>query len=220
MPFGGPRRHAPEQDGRGCPETLIVVRTARPEGRRPPGGPVPRRAAKFRPKGVRVSDPWLSVIIPTYNGIDYVESALGSVVSQAGEGVEIVVVDDGSTDGTAERVRGYRDRHGVTLVVRPHGGNWLATTNHGLSLARGDFACVLHQDDVWAPGRIARLREGLRAHPRTAFLIHPSRFIDDRGRHLGLWRCPLQGTVPRPRGPAPAAPYPEFRRGPRRGVPP
>ena len=146
-----------------------------------------------------MSGPWLSVIVPTYNGDQYVASALDSILAQADEGIEVIVVDDGSTDETVKILERYRNRFGITVVLRSHTGNWLMTTNHGLSIAGGRFACVLHQDDLWLPGRFDQVRWRLRASPDSNLLIHPSWFIDDRGSRLGLWRCPLKDSFPDPK---------------------
>jgi GT2 family glycosyltransferase len=132
----------------------------------------------------------LSVVMPTYNGERYLAPALESLLSQLDAGVELVVVDDGSTDGTVELVE--RLTHGTaTRILRPgRMGNWVAATNLGLSQARGEWACFLHQDDLWLPGRLARLRAELPG-TKGALLVHDTRFIDPGGDPLGRWTCPF-----------------------------
>ena len=83
--------------------------------------------------------PWLSVIMPTYNGDAYLESALQSLVVQTDQDFEVVVVDDGSTDTTLRIIRAYSNHLPMTLVERPHRGNWVANTNLGMSLAKGRY---------------------------------------------------------------------------------
>jgi GT2 family glycosyltransferase len=135
--------------------------------------------------------PWLSVVMPTYNGAAYLSQALESVRAQADYGVEVVAVDDGSTDATAAILASFAGRLPIRVVRQSHRGNWVAGTNYGLSLARGEWACFLHQDDVWLSGRLAALRAAVRRRPQATLAVHPSWYIDRRGKKLGLWRCPL-----------------------------
>jgi GT2 family glycosyltransferase len=132
----------------------------------------------------------LSVVMPTYNGERYVAGALESLLDQRDAGVELIVVDDGSTDGTVETVERLT-RGTPTRLLRPGRlGNWVAATNLGLREARGDWCCLLHQDDLWLPGRLARLRAELpSAH--GALLLHDARYVDPSGLPLGDWTCPL-----------------------------
>ena len=122
-------------------------------------------------------------------------AALESVQSQYCEELEVVVVDDGSTDGTM-RILEYFSRSLPLRVVRPGRlGNWVATTNIGLREACGEWACFLHQDDLWLPGRMSRLLPEL-GKAEGAMVLHHSAFIGPRGERLGPWTCPLkQGNV-------------------------
>jgi glycosyltransferase involved in cell wall biosynthesis len=106
-----------------------------------------------------------------------------------------VAVDDGSTDDTWDVLARYADRLNLT-VVRRRVGNWVANTNHGLGLARGVYACVLHQDDYWLPGRLAAVRHQLAATPDVVLLLTQARFVGLDGADLGVWRCPLPGYRP------------------------
>lgn len=135
--------------------------------------------------------PWLSVVMPTYNGEAYLENALDSVAGQADSTIEIVAVDDGSTDRTRAILARYARRLPMRTILRAHSGNWAAHTNLGLSMAAADYACILHQDDCWMPGRLRRARSLLSEYPSLTLLLHASWFIDSRGRRVGLWRCPL-----------------------------
>jgi GT2 family glycosyltransferase len=135
--------------------------------------------------------PWLSAIVPTYNGERYLRAALESVKAQDRAGLELIAIDDGSTDGTLAILEEYSAALPLRVVQRPRTGNWVATTNHALSLARGEYACFLHQDDLWLDGRVEALARVVKDAPDAAMVVHPSWFVDDRGKRLGLWRCPL-----------------------------
>lgn len=137
--------------------------------------------------------PWLSVIMPTYNGARYVGHALASVLEQSPEGVEVLVVDDGSSDGTLDVVRSFESSIAVRTVLHEPGGNWVRASNAGLRAARGRYACFLHQDDMWLPGRVATLRRVMASEGNDVRLIvHPARFVGPDGERLGSWGCPLE----------------------------
>jgi hypothetical protein len=138
-----------------------------------------------------MSDPWLSVIVPTYNGAPYLAQALASIEGQHASGLEVIAVDDGSTDATLAVLESYAHRLPLRVFARSRVGNWVANTNYGLVEARGRYVCFLHQDDLWLPGRLRVLRSLLAREPQAALLLHPSRYVDARGRWLGVWRCPL-----------------------------
>lgn len=135
--------------------------------------------------------PWLSVIIPTYNGSKYLASALNSIVVQQKNEIECIVIDDGSTDNTLEIVREYQDKLNIVLITKARAGNWVTNTNHALSVAKGIYACFLHQDDLWLEGRLENIKNAIAAYPQASLYLHDSVFIDEQSKPLGLWRCPL-----------------------------
>jgi glycosyltransferase involved in cell wall biosynthesis len=146
-----------------------------------------------------VDQPWLSVIMPTFNGAAFVSDALQSVARQHDGTIEVVAVDDGSTDATRAILSDYSRRLPVTVIERRHSGNWVESTALGMSAARGEYLCWLHQDDLWRPQRLAALRRLTSAFPDAAFIVHPSWYIDASGRRIGYWHCPLP-RVRRPLG--------------------
>lgn len=134
--------------------------------------------------------------MPTYNGERFVASALQNIVEQRAEGIEVVVVDDGSTDRTSDIVSEFARTLRVRLITRGRIGNWVAATNLGLREAEGEWACFLHQDDFWLPGRIARLRRELQDAKGT-LVLHNALFVGPNDEVLGPWTCPLhEGDVP------------------------
>ncbi|MEO0557088.1 MAG: glycosyltransferase family A protein [Bacteroidota bacterium] len=105
--------------------------------------------------------PLVSVIIPVYNGADMLPAALESVFEQDYAPLEVVVVDDGSTDGSTEVAESY---DGVRVIRQPNAGP-SAARNTGLANTTGPLIAFLDADDVWPPGRLTRLVDVLNAHP-------------------------------------------------------
>lgn len=104
----------------------------------------------------------ISVIIPAYNAQDFIGEAIESVQSQNITDLQIIVVDDGSTDGTAEKVsHGYPN---VTLVHKQNGGAATAR-NAGIASAQGDYIAFLDADDLWLPGKLSVQYQHLKTHP-------------------------------------------------------
>jgi glycosyltransferase involved in cell wall biosynthesis len=104
----------------------------------------------------------VSVIVPVFNGERYLAEALGSVRSQSYSELELIVVDDGSTDSTPDILRTMGDR--VRCVRRPHAGV-AAALNHGVELARGAFLSFLDADDLWVPEKLALQMAALEREP-------------------------------------------------------
>lgn len=111
--------------------------------------------------------PAISVVIPTYDRKDYLLEALESVLAQHVPPDEILVVDDGSTDGTREALAPYERR---IRYIRQDNQGKSAARNTGILAARGDYVAFLDSDDVWEPERIAVTRSALGAAPPDVVL--------------------------------------------------
>lgn len=98
--------------------------------------------------------PRVSVVIPTYNRRDVVREAIASVTAQTYPDVEVIVVDDGSDDGTAEVVSEFHEFDEVQYVHQANRGV-SAARNVGVARARGDLIAFLDSDDVWQPDKLA-----------------------------------------------------------------
>jgi glycosyltransferase involved in cell wall biosynthesis len=96
--------------------------------------------------------PKVTVIIPTYNRLPFLKEGIDSVLAQDFEDFELIVVDDGSTDGTAEAVRQYGGR--VKLLQHPENRGVSAARNKGILHARGKYIAFLDSDDLWVKGKL------------------------------------------------------------------
>lgn len=127
-----------------------------------------------------VPDPLVSILIPCYNSARWIAATLDSALAQTHPRCEIIVVDDGSTDGSAALVERYIAR-GVKLVRQPNAGA-AAARNTALRHARGEFIQYLDSDDLLAPDKIARQVAAVAAAPAGTIAAGPwGRFTDDPG---------------------------------------
>jgi len=112
--------------------------------------------------------PLISCIIPVYNGARYLAEALGSIVAQTYRPLEIVVVDDGSVDGTQELVTscGYQVQYWRQTNAGP-----ASACNQGLRVSQGEMVAFLEQDDLWHPEKLERQWARFRARSELDFCV-------------------------------------------------
>jgi hypothetical protein len=120
--------------------------------------------------------PAISIITPCYNGARFLADTLASAASQTHPPLEIIVIDDGSTDGSAE----IAERFGppVRVIRQPNRGESVAR-NRGLSEARGSHVLFLDADDLLAPGALARLGEAIDGKPDAVAVMSCAWFTGD-----------------------------------------
>ena len=142
------------------------------------------------------SSPLVSVVIPTWNGRRYLPSTLESVFAQTYPAWEIVAVDDASTDGTVELLRGYGER--VRVIARTtNSGTADVPRYQGVEAARGELVALLDGDDQWEPDKLERQVAFMREHPEVPLSHHYVRLIDAEDRPGAIRH---EGIVP-PTGP-------------------
>jgi glycosyltransferase involved in cell wall biosynthesis len=95
----------------------------------------------------------VSVIIPTWNRLALVQRAIGSVVAQSHHHWQLIVVDDGSTDGTVEELRKLADSR-IEVIAAPHSGSTAISRNRGIEAAKGEWIAFLDSDDLWFPRKL------------------------------------------------------------------
>jgi len=122
--------------------------------------------------------PKVSVIIPTFNSAGTIAEAVDSALSQSHLDIEIIVVDDGSSDNTRIVLEQYRSKIKY-LFQKNHGV--AAARNCGMRLATGDYIAFLDADDVWLPTKIERQTAVLESDPGTGFVYCDNYFVDIRG---------------------------------------
>lgn len=108
--------------------------------------------------------PLVSVILPTYNGAECIAEAIQSVLDQTYPNIELIVVDDGSTDGTKTIVESFSDK-GVQFVAKPKNSGIADSLNVGILKAKGQYFARMDDDDVCMPERLMAQVEFLEQHP-------------------------------------------------------
>lgn len=137
--------------------------------------------------------PLVSVIIPTYNRSELVSRAIESALAQTYENVEIIVVDDASTDDTRDVVRSYGDR--VTLLTHETNRHVSAARNTGIERSSGEYVAFLDDDDEWLPTKLQRQYDCITTAGDEVGLVYSWMDYHDGERICKRYRPRLQGDI-------------------------
>lgn len=127
--------------------------------------------------------PPISVVVPLYNKATYIKATLASVIAQTVRADEIIVVDDGSTDGSGDLVRSGFPQ--VKVLTQPNQGVG-AARNRGLTEARNTWVAFLDGDDLWLPNHLAELSGLIGAFPECILVSSRYRVVVPNRRSLSL----------------------------------
>ena len=137
----------------------------------------------------------VSVITPLYNSERFIRDALQSVLDQTHTNVELLVIDDGSPDHSADLVESIGDPR--IQVFRQSNTGPCRARNSGIARAKGDFIGFIDHDDYWAPDKLEKHIAHLERSPSVGISYGPSAFMDENGDRLGLYQVPqLTGVTP------------------------
>jgi len=125
--------------------------------------------------------PFFSVVMPVYNHAAYVGAAIESVRAQTFRDWELVVVDDGSTDGSGAIVDGYAVQDPRIVVIHQANGGEGAARNRALAAARAPWLAFLDSDDLWYPETLQHYADFIAAHPEATFLYGRRHRLNDDG---------------------------------------
>jgi glycosyltransferase involved in cell wall biosynthesis len=132
--------------------------------------------------------PKVSVVVPIYNQAGFIRDTVESVLRQDHQNIELVLSDDGSTDGTSEVLREYaaREPERVKLVASEENTGIAGAFNRALDAHTGDYIAWLGGDDVMLPGKLSRQVATLELHPEAIGCCHDAEVFDsDSGRAYG-----------------------------------
>lgn len=126
-------------------------------------------------------NPKVSIILPTYQRVDLLRGVVENLLGQTLQDTEVIVVDDGSSDGTAEAMRAITDPR--LRYLAPGRLGVPAIVNHGFATARGDYVIICHDHDDYEPTMLAQFAAFLDTHPSVAYVFS------------GLTLCSVDGTT-------------------------
>ncbi|HET8797710.1 MAG TPA: glycosyltransferase [Thermoanaerobaculia bacterium] len=132
--------------------------------------------------------PTVSVVVPVRNGAAYLADALESVLDQSFVCFELIVVDDGSTDDSAEIAEAFARRDPRVVVLRREHSGLVRSLNDGIAGARGTYIARMDADDLCHPGRLEKQIAYLDAHPECVAVGCAVEVIDARDHHVGVIR--------------------------------
>lgn len=140
--------------------------------------------------------PLVSIIVPVYNGEKYLRESLDSIISQTYSRIEIIVMDDASTDSTHAILESYGDTIRVIRQLQNRG--IYANANDGIAMARGEYIAVYHADDVYEPAMVEREVAFLERYPEAGAVFSSLTFIGPRSERFGQLELPpaLRGNRP------------------------
>lgn len=141
----------------------------------------------------------VSVLLTCYNHVDFLRAAWDGIQTQTYRDLEIIALDDGSTDGTRELLSSLAATSELPcrVVLNEENLGTYGTLNRGLELAEGELIAVLNDDDVWLPNKLERQIQILQEHPEVGLVHTHGRFIDGRGEVFE--GSPLGFTFPKTR---------------------
>lgn len=140
--------------------------------------------------------PLVSIIVPVFNGEDYLRESLDSILAQTYSRTEILVIDDASTDRTPEIIASYGSR--VRCHRLPENRGQYVNDNEAIAAARGEYIAIYHADDVYEPRIVEREVEALERYPEAGAAFCKDIFIDLEGHEVGRLQIPreIQGGIP------------------------
>lgn len=131
----------------------------------------------------------VSVLLPVYNCEKFVAEAIDSILTQSFNDFELIIVNDGSTDRSAEIIRSYTDPR-IVYIENDQNAGLVRVLNSGLSMAQGVFIARMDADDISYPGRFEKQVSYLLAHPEIGVVGSAMQEINSEGRDLSSCRFP------------------------------
>lgn len=141
-----------------------------------------------------MSPPLVTVLMPVYNGAPFLGEAISSVLAQSFIDFELLIIDDGSTDNSAELIRSHADER-VRLIRNDRNLGLIASLNKGIDLAKGSFIARMDADDRMHPERLAKQITTMLADPGIAVLATYVEFINTDGEVFGDWDTDRKATT-------------------------
>ena len=125
----------------------------------------------------------VSVIMPVYNGENFIEEAIGSILNQTYSDWELICIDDGSTDGSKEIIRSFNDKR-IRYFYQKNFGSPARGRNLGIKVSNGDYIAFIDQDDIYLPESISERIKCFIKNPKICFVYSDCMIIDAEGKEI------------------------------------
>lgn len=136
-----------------------------------------------------INKPIVSIILPVYNGAKYVKLAIESVLQQSFSDFELIIINDGSTDGSLEIIKSFKDSR-IKIVDQENKG-LIKTLNEGIALSRAEYIARIDADDIWSsPEKLIKQIEYIRKNTTCAVVGTYSKVIDENGKEISNLEYP------------------------------
>jgi glycosyltransferase involved in cell wall biosynthesis len=132
--------------------------------------------------------PRISVCIATYNGERFLKDQLSSILTQITPTDEVIIVDDASTDGTVDLIRGFGDDR-IHLIKHESNQGVVRSFERALRAATGDIIFLSDQDDLWSPNKVTEFLRAFKEHPDSAIIISDATIIDEHDATIARSAC-------------------------------
>lgn len=138
--------------------------------------------------------PFFSVVIPLYNKAHFIESSVESVLQQGFENFELIIVDDGSTDHSVEKINHFKDKR-IVLVQQQNKGA-AAARNYGVELAKSNWIAFLDADDIWKKNHLSELQKAVQQFPdEVVFTTRLSIVQENKKEISAIYNFPIDEKI-------------------------
>jgi glycosyltransferase involved in cell wall biosynthesis len=162
------------------------------------GTPGSAPAASMRSSAPVPGKPLVSILVPSFNGAPWLREALDSLLAQTYPNIEIILLDDASTDDTPAIAAEYEGR--IRFIRQPRNMGIYDNVNVGIAEAKGELVATYHADDIYLPTIVEEQVAYLQAHPEVGAVFASDIMVDADGREYGRIRLPeeVRGEQPLP----------------------
>jgi glycosyltransferase involved in cell wall biosynthesis len=133
-----------------------------------------------------MNQPLVSVIIPVFNAGPFIKETLNSVIAQTYRDIEIIVINDGSTDNSLEAIRSIGDRR-INVQSIPNSGGPARPRNNGMKMAHGEYIAFLDSDDIWLPSKLEKQVSFLQGRPEVGLVYPLYQHFDENGDEFEIF---------------------------------
>lgn len=132
--------------------------------------------------------PKISIVIPSYNKVDYIEATLASIFDQKYPNLEVIIQDGGSTDGSLQIIQKFAGKYpGKLKWVSKKDGGQVEAINTGLKKASGEVLAYINADDIYSPGSFEATGRSFQQIPKTLWLTGFGDIVDEKGNKKSQW---------------------------------